>query len=177
MTRGRAAVVVAITAFVLVLALAFRFDPRDLRSNAVGRPAPAFSLARLDGTGTVALHDFAGKAVVLNFFASWCAPCLQEHPVLVSAWERYRTADVVFVGVLYQDDPVAGREFTRRLGGGWPTVMDEGGRTALSYGVFGIPETFFISADGVIKGRHIGPLDDTTLTAAIETIRPPRAPR
>lgn len=176
MTRGRAAVVVAITAFVLVLALAFRFDPHDLRSNAVGRPAPAFALTRLDGTGAVALRELAGKAVVLNFFASWCIPCVQEHPVLVSAWERYRTADVVFVGVLYQDDPANGREFTRRLGGTWPTVADDGGRTALAYGVFGIPETFFIGADGVVKGRHIGPLDDATLTAAIEAIRP-RTPR
>ena len=172
MTRGRTAVVVAITAFVLVLALAFRFDPHDLRSNAVGRSAPAFSLTRLDGTGTVALRELAGRAVVLNFFASWCIPCVQEHPVLVSAWERYRTADVVFVGVLYQDDPANGREFTRRLGGTWPTVADDGGRTALAYGVFGIPETFFIGPDGIIAGRHVGAIDAKTLAAGIEALRP-----
>lgn len=172
MTHWRWLAVASVAALVLVLALGFRRDPHDVRTGTVGKPAPAFELARLDGGGTVALRDLAGQAVVVNFFASWCVPCKEEHPVLVRAWERYRTAGVVFVGILYQDDDAAGLEFTRRLGGTWPTVRDEGGRTALAYGVFGIPETFFIDPDGVIAGRHVGPLDDATLARALDAIRP-----
>ena len=176
MTHWRWLAAVAVAALVLVLALGFRRDPRDVRSGTVGRPAPAFELARLDGGGTLAFRDLAGQAVVVNFFASWCRPCKEEHPVLLRAWERYRTSGVVIVGILYQDDEAAGLDFMRRLGGTWPTVRDEGGRTALAYGVFGIPETFFIGTDGIIAGRHVGPLDDAVLTAAIEAIRP-KAPR
>lgn len=175
MTRWRWLAVAFVAALVLVLALGFRRDPRDVRTGTVGKPAPAFELTRLDGAGTVALRDLAGKAVVVNFFASWCVPCKEEHPVLLRAWERYRTSGVEIVGILFQDDEAAGLAFMRRLGGTWPTLRDPGGRTALAYGVFGIPETFFIGTDGIIAGRHVGPLDDATLQAAIEAIRP-RAP-
>lgn len=171
MTRTRLVVGGSLLALVAVLALAFRFDPHDLRSAAVGRPAAAFDLARLDGTGRVSLAGLAGKVVVVNFFASWCVPCREEHPVLARAWERYRTSDVVILGVLYQDDAAAGLEFMRKLGGTWPTVSDDNGRTALSFGVFGIPETFFITAEGLIAGRHVGAVDDATLVNGIEAIR------
>lgn len=177
MTVGRTLAGLAIVALAAVLALGLSRDPRDVRSATVGKPAPPFVLAQLDGTGSVSLADLRGKAVVVNFFASWCIPCKEEHPVLIRAWERYRSANVVFVGVLYQDDEAAGLEFTRRLGGTWPTVRDEGGRTALAYGVFGIPESFFVTPDGIVAGRHVGPLDDATLQAALEAIRPKDAGR
>ncbi len=109
--------------------------------------------------------------MVVNFFASWCVPCREEHPALVRVWERYRTSEVVLVGILYQDSVDAGRDFVRRLGGTWPTAIDDNGRTALGFGVFGIPETFFIGRDGVIGGRHIGPIDEDTLVRGIETLR------
>ncbi len=173
----RIAALAAITGLVVVLALSFRYDPHDVRSAAVGKPAPAFALTALESAGTVELATYQGKVVVVNFFASWCIPCKQEHAALASAWSRYHTADVVLLGILYQDDPDAGREFMRRLGGGWPTAIDADGRVALSFGVFGIPETFFISPDGVIAGRHIGPIDDETLVAGIEAIRPRAAGR
>lgn len=171
--------VLSIAATTLVLASGFRRDPRDIRAASIGRPAPAFDLPRLDGSGSVRLADelAQGKAVVVYFFASWCVPCKQEYPSLVRVWERYRTSDVVLVGILFQDAPEAGLEFHRRLGGTWPTVYDEGSRTALAFGVFGIPETYFIRPDGVLAGRQIGLMGEDTLVRGIEAIRPrARAP-
>ncbi len=166
-----ALVIVALVGLIVVLALGFRRDARDIRSAVVGKPAPAFDLASLDGTGRVSLAQHRGKVVVVNFFASWCVPCREEHPALVRAWERYRTSDVVMIGVLYQDSPDNGRDFVRRLGTTWPTAVDEDGRTALAFGVFGIPETFFVRPDGVIAGRHIGPIDVETLGRGIDALR------
>jgi cytochrome c biogenesis protein CcmG/thiol:disulfide interchange protein DsbE len=167
----RAAVVVALLGVVLTLALAFRRDPHDIRTGTVGKPAPAFALERLDGSGKVSLADLGGKVVILNFFASWCLPCTQENPALVRVYERYRASDVVMLGVNYQESRDNGLAYVRRMGIGWTTVADADGRVALSYGVFGPPETFFIGRDGVIAGRHIGPIDEATLINGIEALR------
>ena len=156
---------------VFSLAQGLRRDPRDIRSAAVGQPAAAFDLERLDMSGRVRLADHAGKVVVVNFFASWCVPCKEEAPALIRVWERYRTSDVVLIGILYQDSVDGGRAFQQRIGATWPSAIDDEGRTAISFGVFGIPETFFIGPDGVIAGRHIGRIDEVTLTAGIEAIR------
>jgi len=167
----RMAIVLSLVALMVVLALAFRRDPADIRTGTVGQPAPAFALERLDAPGEVTLAEHAGKVVVVNFFASWCIPCKEETPALIRVWERYRTSDVVVLGILYQDSPEAGRDFHRRLGATWPSAIDPGGRIALGFGVFGIPETFFIGPDGVIRGRHIGAIDEATLLAGIEALR------
>ena len=156
---------------VVVLVLAFRRDPHDLKTGTVGKPAAAFTLQRLDGTGTITVDATQGKVIVLNFFASWCIPCKQENPALVKVWERYKTSNVEFVGVLYQDSQDAGRAYVRDNGVTWPTVSDDDGRIAFAYGVFGSPETYFIGPDGVIAGRHIGPIDETTLITGIEDLR------
>src|SRR5712691_8217977 len=98
----RLVVVAGIAALVVVLTLSFRRDPHDIRTGTIGKPAAAFTLQRLDGTGTMSLGEHTGKVVVINFFASWCIPCKEENPALLRVWERYRTSDVVFLGVLYQ---------------------------------------------------------------------------
>ncbi len=167
----RVAVVVAILGLVVTLALAFRRDPHDIKTGTIGKPAPEFALDRLDGSGKVALADLSGKVVVMNFFASWCLPCTQENPALLRVYERYRASDVVMLGVNYQESRDNGLAYVARMGMGWTTVADDDGRVALSYGVFGPPETFFIGPDGVIAGRHIGPIDEETLVNAIETLR------
>ncbi|MBI2325237.1 MAG: TlpA family protein disulfide reductase [Chloroflexi bacterium] len=167
----RAAIVVALVGLVVVLAFGFRRDPQDIRTGTVGRPAPAFDLERLDAPGRVRLADLSGKIVIVNFFASWCIPCKEEAPALVRVWERYRKADVVFVGIVYQDSPQAAKEFHDRLGQTWPIAMDDNARTALAFGVFGIPETYFIGTDGVIAGRRIGAIDEATLIRGIEELR------
>jgi cytochrome c biogenesis protein CcmG, thiol:disulfide interchange protein DsbE len=168
----RGIIVVALLGLVVTLAFAFRRDPHDIRTGTVGKPAPALDLPRLDGSGRLDLADYKGKVVVVNFFASWCLPCTEENPALVHVYERYRTSDVVMIGVNYQETPANGLAYVQRMGMGWPTLADEDGRAALSYGVFGPPETFFITPDGVIAGRHIGPIDEATLITGIEAIRP-----
>lgn len=165
------AVVVLVVGLVVVLALSFRRDPRDIRTGTVGKPAAAFDLERLDGQGRIRLDDYRGRTVILNFWASWCIPCKQENPALAEVWERYRDSDVVLIGIVYQDSPEAARDYTARLGNTWASGIDAEGRTAIAYGVFGIPETFFVAPDGVIAGRHIGPIDQQTLITGIEAIR------
>jgi cytochrome c biogenesis protein CcmG/thiol:disulfide interchange protein DsbE len=164
-------VVTSLLALVAVLALGFRRDPQDIRTGSVGHPAPAFDLERLDQPGRLRLAELQGKVVVVNFFASWCIPCKEEAPALVRMWERYRTSDVVFVGIVYQDSPDGAKAFHDRLGQTWPIGADDNGRTALAFGVFGVPETYFIGKDGVIAGRHIGPIDEATLARGIDTLR------
>lgn len=171
----RYGVVAGIAALTVVLMLAFRHDPLDIRTGTVNKPAAAFSLDRLDGAGKVSLADHAGKVVVLNFFASWCIPCKEENPALVRVWERYRTSDVVVIGILYQDSFDSARRYVRDNGVNWPTLTDEDGRIAFAYGVRGIPETYFIGPDGIIAGRHVGPIDEATLVAAIDSLRPKAA--
>ena len=168
----RYSIVAGIAALTVVLMLAFRHDPLDIRTGTVNKPAAAFVLDRLDGTGKVALADHPGKVVILNFFASWCIPCKEENPALVRVWERYRTSDVVVIGILYQDSLDSARRYVRDNGVNWPTLTDDDGRIAFAYGVRGIPETYFIGPDGIIAGRHVGPIDEATLVAAIESLRP-----
>lgn len=172
--RVLAAIVIAsLAALVLLLASGFRRDPRDIRAGSIGGPAPSFDLPLLDGTGRFRLADQVteGKAVVVYYFASWCVPCKQEYPILVRVWERYRTSDVVIVGILFQDSAEAGLAFHRERGGTWPTVYDEGSRTALAFGVYGIPETYFIRPDGTIAGRQVGLVGEEVLVNGIEAIR------
>jgi cytochrome c biogenesis protein CcmG/thiol:disulfide interchange protein DsbE len=165
-------IVIVIAALVVVLLLAFRRDPHDIRTGTVGKPAAAFTLQKLDGTGAITLGDAKGKITVVNFFASWCIPCKEENPALVRVYERYRaSSDVVFLGVLYQDSRESGLAYVKANGVVWPTASDDDGRVAFAYGVFGIPETYFIGADGIIAGRHIGPIDESTLVTAIDTLR------
>ena len=164
--------IASIAILVLVLLLAFRRDPRDIRTGTVGKPAAAFTLQKLDGSGALRLDDARGKITVVNFFASWCIPCKEENPALVRVYERYRaSSDVVFLGVLYQDSRDSGLKYVQDNGVNWLTGSDDDGRVAFAYGVFGIPETYFIGADGIIAGRHIGPVDESTLVTAIDCLR------
>ena len=155
----------------LTLTLAFRRDPHDIRTGTVGKPAPGFALPSLADGALISLDQYKGKIVVLNFWSSWCIPCKEENPALADAWERYRGTEVVLIGIVFQDTAAAARDYTTRLGNTWPSAVDDSGQVALGYGVFGPPETYFIGADGVIAGRHIGPIDERTLLQGIETLR------
>jgi cytochrome c biogenesis protein CcmG/thiol:disulfide interchange protein DsbE len=152
-----------------LLAYGFRTDPRAVPSPLVARPAPAFSLARLEGGGALSLADLEGKVVVLNFWASWCYPaCYEEAPVLEATWRRWRDRGVVFVGVNMQDTDERAREFVRRFEYTFPNVVDRDGRTVIDYGVYGVPETFVIDREGRIATKIVGAVTPAGLE---ETLR------
>jgi cytochrome c biogenesis protein CcmG/thiol:disulfide interchange protein DsbE len=123
----------------------------------VGRAAPPFSLNPVGGGAPVSLDSLKGRAVVLNFWATWCVPCAEEHDVLVAGAKMW-AEQVQFLGVVYQDEEDEVLAFLRKHGRAYPSVFDEGGKTAIAYGVFGVPETFFIAPDGTIVEKFAGPL-------------------
>jgi cytochrome c biogenesis protein CcmG/thiol:disulfide interchange protein DsbE len=157
-----------IAALVWVLASGFGKDPHALPSVLEGRPAPAFSLVDLDGQ-PVSLSDFAGRPVVLNFWATWCGPCAFEHPVLLEGARAY--PEVAFLGVIYGDTVEAANVFLKNRGNAYRHLQDPGQHTAIDYGVAGVPESFFLSGDGTIVSKFTGPLNRPALVSAVEQIR------
>ena len=122
--------------------------------------APAFTLPRLDADRPLSLTSLRGKAVVLNFWASWCIPCKDEAPILEQTWRKYRRQGLVVVGIDAQDFKGDARRFARRYGITYPIVHDGPGTSLGRYGVVGFPETYFIDRRGRLVGERIqGPVD------------------
>jgi len=117
--------------------------------------APAFTLDRLDRNGQLAVADLRGKAVVVNFWASWCIPCRDEAPVLQKTYERYRDQGLVVLGVDVNDFRQDARRFMKRYGLSYPVVYDGKGSTVGKWGVRGFPETFFVDRSGHLVGERI----------------------
>lgn len=155
MKRSLWAVVVAVP-LVWLLGSGFGHNPNAVRSPIVNHPAPAFSLQDFQGR-PVSLASLRGKPVVVNFWASWCPDCKDEHPVLMRAWRAYGSR-VAFVGVDYQDHVSNARSFLHRYGNRWVELRDPSQQTAIDYGVYGVPETFFIDRHGVIRYKSLGPV-------------------
>jgi len=134
----------------LVGVLATGGDDQAVRSSLIGRPAPDIAGETIDGD-TFALADHRGEFVVVNFFATWCVPCIREHPELVEFDERHRAeGDASVVSVVFDSRPGQVRDFFERNGGEWPVVLDPDGRTALQYGVAGVPESYLVAPDGTV---------------------------
>ena len=144
-------------------------DPKGVSNALEGTPAPAFSLNTLDGE-PVALAGLAGRPVVLNFWSTWCQPCLLEHPHLQQASRVYSSRGVVFLGVLYNDEAQKARPFLKRNGSIFPTLVDPSQRVAIDYGVAGVPETFIISGDGQIARKFSGPVSYQMLVESLEPL-------
>lgn len=153
-----------------LLAYGFKVNHRDIPSPLVGRPAPAFALRTFDGQ-PVALEAQRGKVVVLNFWASWCYPaCYEEAPVLERGWQAWRQKDVVVLGVDIQDTEDKARKFMTDFGITFPNAPDGGGKVSIDYGVYGVPETFFIDKQGRIRTKHVGAVTDAVFRATVEML-------
>lgn len=140
-----------------VLFLNLGRDPRALDSPLVGRPAPAFSLTPLGGGPPVALAALRGAPVVVNFWASWCEPCVAEHAALLDGARRLG-GRVHFVGIVYEDKEEDAQAFLQARGRAYVSLLDPGGRTAIAYGIGGVPETYFVDAAGQVVAKHVGPV-------------------
>lgn len=166
-------IALAAVAFAVVLASRFGSDPGLVDSPLIGQPAPQFDLAPLEGGGTVSLTDLDGDIVLVNFFASWCLQCRNEHDALTSTADAFADQGVTLVQISYQESPPNSIEYLETAGRSEHAyyLADPGSRTAIRYGVFGIPETFFIDEEGIIVGKIIGESDAFTLGATIDAIK------
>jgi cytochrome c biogenesis protein CcmG, thiol:disulfide interchange protein DsbE len=154
---------VVILPLIVVLYLNLGHDPSAVDSPLIGREAPPFTLRPVGGGEPISLAALRGKPVVLNFWASWCVPCAQEHGALTAA-ARSLAGRVQFLGLIYEDSEEAALETLRSSGGAvYPSLLDPGDRTAVAYGIYGVPETFFIDPGGRIVDKFVGPLTPQAL--------------
>jgi cytochrome c biogenesis protein CcmG, thiol:disulfide interchange protein DsbE len=161
--------ILIVAALVGILFVGLGKNPNEIRSPLIGKPAPSFAL-REAGTGrTIDIAQFRGKPVVINFWATWCGPCWEEHPILV-ANARMLGPNVQFIGVVFQDEESKILNFLNQRGSGYPTLVDDAGKTAIAYGVGGVPETFFLDANGVIQAKYNGPMDSDALQENLQKV-------
>lgn len=167
--------------FLLFVALAGFFgwrlekggDPSIIPSALIGHPAPAFDLPAIEAIKVPGLADGdlrKGNVTIVNFFASWCAPCRLEHPTLKSIAEDRALAamGVKLVGINYKDDPANAAKFLSAEGNPYAAVgADASGRTGIDFGLTGVPETFVIRGDGVVAFKFIGPLTPETFASTL----------
>jgi len=156
-------------ALVALLFLGLGRDPKHIESPLIGKPAPQFTLKRAGGNNSIDLTSFRGKPVVVNFWATWCAPCWEEHPIL-NETSRTLGDRVQFVGVVFQDDEAKILEFLAQRGAAYPTVIDDRGKTAIAYGVGGVPETFILDANGSVVAKHDGPISAEQLQSYLAEV-------
>lgn len=150
-----------------LLAFGLTRDPHVLPSVLIGKPAPAFALRTLEGD-PINAASLLGQPLVINFWATWCGPCLHEHRVFRQAAERFAGKGVRFFGVVYQDKEANVREFLAEFGTPFEVLLDPGSTMAIDYGVGGVPETFFVDAQGVIREKFSGMLTMEYLERQIE---------
>jgi cytochrome c biogenesis protein CcmG, thiol:disulfide interchange protein DsbE len=166
----RWAIPLAVVPVLVLLAYGFRTDPRDIPSPLVGKPASSFKLTAFDGK-PVALEALRGQVVIVNFWASWCYPaCYEEAPSLERAWKTYKDRGLMVVGVNYQDKDEPAKRFLTQFGHTFPNAPDPGSRVSVDYGVYGVPETYFIDKKGRVRFKQVGPVSDETLKSQIERL-------
>ena len=151
-----------VAALLVLFACGLRRDASFMPSALVGRLVPDFELVALDGEGTITRASVFGKPHVINFWASWCGACREEHAVLIKLGERFSNdASVRILGINYRDTNNNAGQFLKRLGAfPYRSAVDPQARTGVDFGVFGLPETFFVDARGIVRARHIGPLTE-----------------
>jgi cytochrome c biogenesis protein CcmG/thiol:disulfide interchange protein DsbE len=166
-------IAVGVGALVLVFSSRFGVDPRLVDSPLIGEPVPALDLELLAEEGSLDLTDLRGEVLVVNFWASWCFPCRGEHPALTAVARDYEDLGVRMVGVVYQDQPTQAMGFLDELGWGgdnYDYLLDPGSRAAVEFGVFGVPETYFVDAEGIIVGKIQGGVTSAAVRTALDQI-------
>jgi cytochrome c biogenesis protein CcmG/thiol:disulfide interchange protein DsbE len=151
----------------------FGQDPRLVDSPLIGQPLPDIPpLPYLEEEGALDFDELRGHIVVVNFWASWCFPCRLEHPLLTGTAAAYGDRGVHFVGILHQDSEASAISFLDQFGRGvnYSYVTDNDSRAAVELGLFGVPETYFIDADGVVRGRVQGEVSWTLLAETIDDL-------
>ena len=155
----------------LLLAYGFWTDPRAIPSPLVQKPAPEFRLTSIGAGAPLALADLKGKGIILNFWASWCYPAYyEEAPLLEASWQKYKDRGVQVLGIVIQDNEANAKEFMRRFNFSFPNALDPGSKVSIDYGVYGVPETFFIDTQGRIAYKHVGALTPTLINQQVQTI-------
>lgn len=142
---------------VIFLGVGLKLDPSVVPSPLIGKPAPDFSLPSLQNPDkSLGTRDFKGKVWLLNVWASWCSACRIEHPVF-NAWSE--SAEVELIGLNYKDEVDAAKQWLAELGNPYSiSLVDADGKVGIDLGVYGVPETFVIDKDGIIRYKHIGPV-------------------
>ena len=141
----------------------------------VGKSAPDFTIPLLSGA-ELALSQYRGQPIVINFWASWCSPCLDEAPLLERTWRAYRDRGVMFVGVDIQDAEEDARAYLDAFDITYPNGVDRDGKVTVDYGVIGLPVTFFVNGDGVVERRWVGAIRESQLLAWVEELAAGVAP-
>ena len=156
-------------AILLFLGVGLGLNPREVPSPLIGKPAPAFTLPRLDDAGQqVSREDLLGKVWMLNVWASWCAPCRDEHPLVIDIARRQL---VPVYGLNYKDARPAAANWLANLGNPYrATLVDADGRVGIDFGVYGVPETFIIDRQGIVRFKHTGPLTPDVIRRKIEPL-------
>lgn len=180
--------VIVFVALAVFFAVALRSgDPSRLPSTLIGKPVPQSTFPAIEGAewegrpiAGFSSGDLAkGKVSIVNFWASWCAPCVEEHPYLL---ELRKSANVDIYGVNYKDEPASARHFLSRYGNPFTALgSDSNGRLAIDWGVYGMPETFIVNGKGEVVLKHVGPITSDAITGellpAIEKARGSAAQR
>lgn len=150
-----------------LLAFGFTRDARYITSPLIAKPAAPFTLTLFDGR-KLTLDELRGKAVFLNFWASWCLPCRAEARDLEAAWQKVKDKNMVFIGVALQDTDKNALEFLKEFVVTYPNGKDESGKIAVDYGTWGIPESFFIDPQGRITYKHVGAIRAALVLSKLE---------
>lgn len=150
--------IIVLLALIALFAVGLKRDPREVPSPLIGKPAPVFTLPGLEGKpAQVSPSQFAGRPVLVNFFASWCAGCQVEHPLML----QLASQGVEIIGMAYKDTDPDTRAWLTQHGNPYRTVVaDSLGSAGLDWGVYGVPETFVLNAQGTIVYKQIGPMTE-----------------
>lgn len=167
------AVLAGILSMVGLFVFGFTTDPKFVKSPLLDRPAPAFTVTRLGGSEQLSLADLRGKPVVLNFWASWCAACREEAAILQATHLRYEkeAGKIRVIGIAIQDTEKKALAFAKRFGKTYFLAMDDTkGTISLNYGLYGVPETFFIDGQGIIRFKHVGAVTEELVRRYLDSL-------